>query len=670
MRSEKEMVTGRMQYIDDIVMDGMLHMTVVRSPYSFAKINAIRGGLNHTDFNSEMKSFGEGEIGEETGPGETMFAGSHAFYAGQPVAAVFGKTKYESEDNADSVEVDYEPLKPIMNLNDSLKLGPVHGSMKSNVLKRTLLGKEFSIADSHIDLSDSFMMERIATNPIEGRGLVCHYDGNKLNVWISGQSMHSIKSGLCGTLNLPPDRVRVFHVDTGGAFGLKGGMYPEYAIAGFASMKYGKPVKWIETRREHLMASKPGRGVRGDITISARKDGKILGLKGKVLVDAGAFGGSIAEFSPRFIGYQITGPYAIGNVYVDAQALVTNKPPQGPYRGAGRPEASFLMERMIDRLADETGLDPVDIRLTNAATEPFKTPTGMMIPESRSFLQDAIRELGYRNFRKPERPGFSFFALLPASSPGEGARIRCSEGKVKVWLGGNTHGQGHEFFVKSLLSTEFRIDPGLITLEYADTDMLEKGEGSWGSRSAMVGGNAIIELARRIIKRIEKEEGHYAPEILLDGEYDEQDFVSYKKTLISYGANLVTADVDTYGNVHVKECRSYYDVGRALVPHMVRGQIIGGCMQGIGQTLYEEISYSEDGTLLTGSISDAGLPTAEKIPEFTVKYAENPSEFPHGAKGLGESPTIGVPTALARAIELASGKRIRNTPVRPDYLIG
>lgn len=668
MRNERDMVTGGMRYIGDIVLPEMLHLTIVRSPYSFTKIGSISGGICWKDLDARMRSFGEGETGGDPGTMEPVFARNHAFYAGQPVAAVMGKSLYESENLAESVDVEYDPLKPVMSIEASLESPPVHKSLSSNILSSKGVGKDFTISEKHVTLSDTFKMERIATNPIEGRGIVCSYDGDRLTVWISGQSVHSIKLGMAGTLGLPLEKVHVIHVDTGGAFGLKGGMYPEYAIAAYASMKFKKPVRWIETRREHISASKPGRGVKGEVTMSARNDGRILGIRGRVLVDAGAFGG-FNEFSPRWIALQVTGPYDIRNVYFDALALVTNKPPQGPYRGAGRPEASFLMERMIDLLADELDLDPVDVRLKNAATEPLKTPTGMNIPESRSFLEEAIRELGYRDVRREENPGFSFFALLPASSPGEGARIQCKDGRIRVWLGGNTHGQGHEHWVKSLLSSQFQVDPGVITLEYADTDILEKGEGSWGSRSAMVGGNAIIEIAGRIKSRIQREEGHYKPEILLDGEYDEQDFVSFKKTLISYGANLLTSDVDRYGNVRVKECRSYYDVGKAIVPHMVRGQITGGAIQGIGQTLYEQIAYSSDGTLLTASISDAGLATAEKIPQFTVKYAEHPSEFPHGAKGVGESPTIGVPTALARSIELATGKRIRNTPVKPEDLI-
>ncbi len=663
------MVTGRMQYVDDIALKDMLHLSIVRSPYSFARINSISGGISWKDLDSQVRSFGEGETGEASDkPLETVFARTHAHFAGQAVAAVVGKSMDESLDLADSVEVDYDPLKPVMSIEAALESPPVHEKLGSNILSRRSVGKEFSVSESHFDLSDTFMMQRIATNPIEGRGLVCSYDGDRLTVWISGQSMHSIKLGLAGTLNMDPAKIRVIHTDTGGAFGLKGGMYPEYAIAAFASMKYGKPVKWIETRREHLSASHPGRGVKGEVTISSTREGRILGLKGRVLVDAGAYGG-FNEYSPGWIAFQVTGPYDIRNVHLDALALVTNKPPQGPYRGAGRPEASFLMERMIDLLADELKMDPVDVRLKNAATEAIKTPTGMFIPESRKFLEESIRELGYRDIRKNQHAGFSFFALLPATNSGEGARIQCRDGRIRVWAGGNTHGQGHEYFVKSLLASEFRIDPSLITLEYADTDELKHGEGSWGSRSAMVLGNAIIELARRIKKKIEEREGKYAPEHLLDGEYDEDDFIDYKKTLISYGANLVLADVNKYGNVQVHEARSYYDVGKALVPHMVRGQIIGGTIQGIGQTLYEGLSYSEDGNLLTGSISDSGVPTIERVPKFVVKYAEHPSEFPHGAKGLGESPTIGVPTALARAIEKASGKRIRNTPVRPQDLI-
>ncbi|MEM0134800.1 MAG: xanthine dehydrogenase family protein molybdopterin-binding subunit, partial [Thermoplasmatales archaeon] len=475
---------------------------------------------------------------------------------------------------------------------------------------------------------------------------------------------------LVESLGLKGDSVRVMQTDTGGAFGSKGGLYPEYVIASYASMKYRKPVKWIETRREHLSSTNPGRGVRGRVKIFAERNGKITGIKGDVLVDAGAYGTGIASFSSGFIAMMMTGPYSIEKGYVTGRSVLTNKVPQGPYRGAGRPEASFFIERMVDLLADELKMDPADVRLSNLSDKPLTSPLGMKIEAAKPFFENAIRELEYRREAKlTNGVGLSFFVLVPAVYPGESARIIVNDGKIKVWLGGNSHGQGHEIFVKKLVNEELEVPQELVTLFRGDTGMTQDGVGSWGSRSAIVGGAAIVAVCRKIRANVEKKYAHYSPELLLSGSYDE--FINQEQNmpLNSFGANLATAEIGKLGNVRVKKCVAYYDVGRALNREMVIGQIQGGMAQGIGQTLHEGLFYNEDGQLITSSISDAGVPLAEDLPNFIVKIAENRSSLPHGAKGVGESPTIGVPTALIRAIEKASGKRLRKTPVTPEDLI-
>lgn len=661
-------VTGQGRYVDDIKLPGMMRMYVVRSPYARARILKIEGGLNGHEVRGSMSSVGEGATEGSMELQEPVLSTSTVNYVGQPVAAVFGDNLYEAEDRAETVEVEYEPLKPVISIKEALESEPIHRSAKTNIMSDTWLGKDFEI-DAPVVLEDRFVNRRVATNPIETRGIVADYSGDRLTVWISTQSVHSIKEGLCEAMGLQPQKVRVIQTDTGGAFGLKGALYPEYVIAAFAAMKFKKPVKWIETRREHLSASHPGRGAEGRMKLFADRQGKILGLKGEVIVDGGAYSGGMGEFAPGFIGYQLTGPYAIQNAHVRAMSVFTNKPPHGPYRGAGRPEAAFFIERMMDMLADELGIDAAELRLKNATTESFRSPLGMKIDASHDFIAKSIEELEYRKLSREKKAGFACFVLVPATQPGESARIVVKEGKIKVWLGGNTHGQRHDIFVKKLLNEELGVPEDKVELERGDTDMLEAGVGAWGSRSAMMAGTALIMAARKIKDQTEKEFGKYSPELLLANEYDEYHFEKFRESLNSFGANLATVSIDQYGNVNVDECRSYYDVGNALSRESVIGQITGGCLQGIGQALYEEVAYNEDGQLLTSSISDAGVQSALTLPRFVIRIAENRSRLPHGAKGLGESPTIGVPSAVARAIELASGRRIRETPVRPEMIV-
>jgi aerobic carbon-monoxide dehydrogenase large subunit len=669
--SPDRLITGKGRFVGDIHMDQMLHLRVVRSPYARARILSVKGGITGAEFKANVAAVGEGAwgAGGYVSVPYPALATEYVSYAGQPVAAVLADDPYKAEDMMEEVEVDYDSLKPLVNPEDALDFEPIHPEIESNLVSRVRLGKEFD-ESAPVVLADELVNERIIPNPIEPRGLVAHYDGSKLTVWASTQSVHSWKSGLCTALRLPREAVRVVEMDTGGAFGAKSALYPEYAVACYASMKTGRPVKWIETRSEHLQATSQGRGARGRMKVYAERSGRVLGVKADVLVDSGAFALGVGAMSGRFIGFQLTGPYAIQNALVEATNVFTNKVPGGPYRGAGRPEAAFFVERMMDLLADELKLDPVEVRLRNASPAPFVSPLGMKLDPFQPFLKSAAQALGYADRDRTRAFGFSSFVLMSSVQPGESSRVAVKGGKVKVWIGSSPGGQDHQTIARVILAEELGVPESVVELEAGDTDQLDQGIGTWGSRSAVVLRDALVEAAGKIREQATAALGGYSPKELLKHEFEVTVFHREADQENSFGAYLVRASISDAGEAQVEECSAFHDVGRAINPQMVESQVVGGCAQGIGQVLYENTKYNEDGQQLVGTIADAGLILASSMPHVTIRLAEEESGpiSRRRVKGVGEAPTVGVPPALVRALEVALGRRLRRTPLGPEDL--
>ena len=372
-------VTGLGGFVEELRLERMLHLKIVRSPYARARIIKVNGGVTGSDFKANLTAVGEGAWGggPPTAPYPAL-ASDYVSYVGQPVAAVYDEDPYVAEDLAEGVEVDYDPLRPLVDPEDAFAFEPIHPGTKSNVVNRVRLGQGFP-EEAPVVLEDELVNERVSPNSMEPRGLLAQYDGSKLTVWSSTQSVHSWKSGICSSVQLARDAVRVVQMDTGGAFGCKSGFYPEYAVACYVSMKTRCPVKWIESRLEHLQATGQGRGARGRVKLFADRSGKVQGVKADLLIDGGAFALGVAQFAPRSIATQLTGPYSMERAFVTATSVYTNKTPYGPYRGQGRPEAAFFYERMMDMLADELKLDPVDVRMRNAGSSPLVSPLGLKI---------------------------------------------------------------------------------------------------------------------------------------------------------------------------------------------------------------------------------------------------------------------------------------------------
>lgn len=659
MEYTDRLIKGQGKYIADITLPGMLNLEVVRSKIARGNIVSVKGGITSSDVNFYLGSSGEGYGEGNAAVKQPVLAEKYISYYGQPVAAVYDSSKYAAKDLAESVEIKVEQVEPVVTLDQALKLPPIHPGISSNRASEFTLGKEYT-DKGDVDVEDELYLERVVTDPLETRGIVSLYRDGILNIWISTQSVYSIRDGLSTVFGLPRDRVRVIQVDTGGAFGSKSAVYPEYVIASYISMKTGKPVKWTESREEHLMASRPGRGAFGRLKLSATRDGKIVGLRGEVIVDIGAYGDMLGLNSPAWIARQLTGPYAIANAYLKAIALYTNKAPLGPYRGAGRPEASFFMERMMDLLADKLGIDPAEIRLKNATESVFKSPLGLVVNASKQFLERGLRETGYWNMANPGK-GVSFFILIPAVFGGESARISVKDGKINVWLGGNAHWQRHELFVKKIVSEVTGVPEEYIELNKGNTGELAYGVGTWGSRSAIVAGQAVYRAAMKIREMAEKD-----GKAVLSGTYDYSvmENMELDPSKISFLLTVTSANLNEVGDPVIKSCTAFYDVGEPLSKVSITGQITGGLAQAVSEVLFESQTYNREGKPEALTISEAGVPYAHQLPRFRVIITqEGKSETLHGAKGVGEAGTVGGLPSIARAVESITGKRVRKLPI-------
>lgn len=660
MEYTERLIRGQGNYVADIKLPEMLYLEVVRSKVSRGNILSVKGGFNASDFNFYLGSSGEGYGTGNVTVRQPVFAEKYVSYYGQPVAAVFTSDKYAAKDLAESVGVTIDQLEPVVTLEQAFRLPPIHPGIKNNIASEFTLGSEFT-DKGEIEVEDELHLERVVTNPLETRGIVSFYQNGVLNVWVSTQSVYSIREGLSAAMGLQRDSIRVMQADTGGAFGSKSAVYPEYVIASYISMKTGKPVKWIESREEHLIASRPGRGATGRLKISATKEGKIVGLKGEVIVDVGAYGDMLGINSPAWIARQLTGPYEIPNASIRAIAVYTNKVPLGPYRGAGRPEASFFTERMIDLLADKLQMDPAEIRLKNATVSTFKSPLGLVVNSSKQFLEMGLKETGYWKMANLGK-GISFFILVPAVQGGESARISVHNGRVSVWLGGNAHWQRHELFTKKIVSSVLGVPEEHIYLNKGDTEELEYGVGTWGSRSAIVAGQALYRVAQKVKEMAEKD-----GKDILSGSYDYSlmESMSLDPSMISFLLTVTSASLNNLGEPVIDSCTAFYDVGEPMSKTSITGQITGALAQAVSEVMFEAQTYDDKGKPEASTISEAGVPYAHQLPGFRVIIAQGvKSSSLHGAKGVGEAGTVGGLPSIAGAIERLTGKRINSLPLK------
>ena len=691
IREHLEIVLGNSTYLDDLKFNNIAYLHVIRSPYARARILRIGEPGSRALLFLTAKSIGNLLMPAMAVPNTRIvrmpvLPSDTVSFVGQPVAAVVTDSRYSLEDVAEEVQIEYEPLKPVISIDDALKNEVIiHPEIGTNIsLDVTLEGGDTNVfKDADVIVEREIEQARLVANPMEPKGCIVYYNGDKLLVYASTQSTFRVRADLAEVLGLPIDKIVVKAPrNVGGAFGNKTPAYPEYVLAAIASMRLRRPVKWVETRFEHLNNATQGRGVRSRMRLYAKRDGTVLGIEGEVIVNLGAYNFTINASSPIFIANLSTGPYRMAAARVRAIGVFTNTPPSGPYRGAGRPEAALIHETLIDDLADELGIDPVEVRRRNIIRdgETYRTPLGLVIDPAnyQSILEDAAKH--YHEFRsKYPGKGISIvvFALYVSAPGGEGVKAVIGGGKLRLIIGSRPQGHAHISAFTKYASEVFGIPEDSIEVVPGDTETLNYGVGTFGSRSATVVTSAITELAEKVSARLSLM-GILLGDAIRSRDVVIEEEVDYKPSMAVFapGAHVAVVDFDPETlTAKVLDYYAVYNVGKPLIKEEVEAQVHGGVLQGLAQVLWEGAIYGEDGTPLHTSLADYGLPNTEDITyKIMTNEIDTPSPLPSGVRGIGESGTTGalasVFIALEKAVRSKVGAKVRlgRTPVTPSYL--
>ncbi len=720
------LLTGDGKYVDDLVETGLLHVAMVRSPVAHGTINSIDiGDAASMPGVIAVYHAGGDDLGLPSFQGFPMlpdtfnrpvFAKDRVRFVGDIIAAVVAESSAQASDAAQEIFADIDALPAIINAADGLAedaplLFPDTGSnicFASQFPAEGEAGDPCEGADAVAEVT--MVSQRLAGVPMENNGVVAIPEDGGLTMWISHQAPHSIHAGYAPMMGLEPDKLRIVCPWVGGGFGPKAAGYVEHLIAGKAALSLGKPVKWVEARSEDMVSLVHGRDYVMTARLGVNNDGKIVGLDGTVLAAAGAYP-AIGAILPMLTQMMSVGVYDIPKVRFDAKTVLTNNTTVGAYRGAGRPEATQLIERVMDVAADQIGMDPAEIRRVNFLQPdqfPMTTITGGEYDsgEYEKSLDAVLEASGYADLRAeqarrresndPKQLGIGVSAYVEVTAP-VGLHIEfgaCEindDGSATVYAGTSVHGQGHHTAFAMLASDMLGIPMDKITLVNSDTARVPRGAGTLGSRSLQTAGSAIHLASEGVLERAKKIAAHMleasADDIVVgDGGLQvagvpanavswvdlaaaskdasklpegvdagplrhELDFDGQGSTF-PFGAHVSLVEVDTETG-HVKMLRhvAVDDCGRILNPLLVRGQQHGGIAQGAAQALYEHVQYDEDGNPITSNLMDYAMPSAAELCSFETSNTETDSpRNPLGAKGIGESGTIGSTPAIHNAV--------------------
>jgi carbon-monoxide dehydrogenase large subunit len=750
-KEDPRMITGTSTYVTDVVLPGMQWVAFVRSPHAHARIRRIdpkpalqvpgvRMVVTGEDIRKLAKALPPASASAEGGassgaPGRQHWALSTEVvrHVGEAVAAVVADSDYAAHDGVEAVVVDWEPLPAVTDIFAALAAGApqLHPDAPQNIEHKNQIKSgdpDAVFAKAKRVVKQRIVSQRLCSVAMEPRACVAAPDPTTrgLVVWATHQAPHNLRADLAGVLGMDQNLIRVINPDMGGGFGNKFGCYPEDVVLAALARHHRIALKWVETRVEHMVATTHGRAQVADLEAAVEDDGTITALRMKVTANIGAY--PVFTFIPDLTLSMGVGVYKFTAVDLQSTCVFTNTTTVAAYRGAGRPEAAYYLERLVDIVAAELGKPPEDVRRRNfipPSAFPYATPTGQNY-DSGEYDRALTKALGLakidqlrreqkerlqRNDRTLLGIGQAVYVEMCGFGPYESAVVRVEpSGTVTAYTGTSAHGQGHETTFSQIIADHLGVDFDKIVVRHGDTAAVQMGNGTGGSRSVAVGGTAILnatlkvqEKARRIaasmleaaVEDVVLESGRYlvkgAPAKALgladiaatahgDGlaqgiehGLEASDFFRPVQLVYPFGAHVAVVEVDRdSGAVRLRDYVSVDDCGVRISPTLVSGQVHGGLAQGIAQALWEELVYTQDGQLATGSLMDYAVPRAEDFPSFRDDSTVTPTPFNAlGAKGIGEAATIGSTPAVANAVIDALrplGVKHLDMPLRPAML--
>ena len=742
-REDRRLLTGRGQFIADLDLPQMLHAVFVRSPHAHARIRSIdlsravaaRGvvyALSGPELAKFLPPVPDTQLAlprkwtsvvqhDFINPQQPLLAHDKVRHVGEALAVIVAEDRYAAEDAAQLVELDLDPLPAVLDPEASLAVGApiVHDRFATNLIGRFTIGKgdaDGALARAPRKLKRRFYHHRYAAMPMECRGVVGMHDArtDSVTIWSSTQVVHWLRREASAVLKLAEARVRCVALDVGGGFGVKGHVYPEDLLIPFLARHLGRPVQWLEDRREHLISACHSRDQIHYVEVGFDDSGRILALRDNFIVDCGAWNPIGAGIAYNTAAH-LCGPYKIDALTIGGSIAATNKVPNAPYRGAGRPEAAFAMERTVDLVAAELGLEPAEVRLRNmvraeempyAAGLPYRDGQPIVYDggDYPAALQKALSAIGgLKAFRERQRKarqegrylglGIGCYVEGTGVGPFESAMVRIEPtGKIFVSCGACPQGQGMETIFSQVVADAWQVNPDDVVISLADTAAIAIGFGTIASRSTVTVSAAIHGATERLRAKVFSIAANMlecAPTDLelrrgtvgivgvpgaelslakvaqaarpgwdhgrpagVDAGLEETYYFEPPTVTWSYAVHAVTVEVDIeVGRVTIENYAIAHDCGVVVNPMLVEGQIVGGAAQGIGGAMLEAIHFDSAGQPLTASLMDYLLPSAADIPRIVLIHQHSPSPLnPFGVKGVGEGGPIAPPAAIANAV--------------------
>ena len=750
-KEDPRLITGTSSYVGDLALPGMHYVAFVRSPHAHARVRRIdasaalrRPGVFRVVAGSDIRklcaplplaSAGEGGSGDaaaNTGRKHYPLSVDRVRHVGEAVAAVIATSEAIAVDAAaEDVVVDWEPLPAVSDPFAAMAKGapPIHDDAPNNIEHQNTIkagDPDGVFAKAKRIVKQRMVSQRLCGAPLEGRATLAAPDPTSggLIVWATNQAPHGLRNDLATALDMPQNLIRVIAPEVGGGFGVKFGCYPEDAILAALARLYRMPLRWTETRVEHMMATTHGRAQVADLEAAVEDDGTITALRMRVTADIGAY--PVYTFIPDLTLSMGVGVYKIAHVDLQSTCVFTNSTSVAAYRGAGRPEAAYYLERLVDVIAAELSRTPEEVRRKNfipPSAFPYAAPTGQNYDsgEYDRALTKALALAGYAKLRAEQKDrldrkdrtllgiGMSCYVEMCGFGPFESAVVRVEPGgTVTAYTGTSAHGQGHETAFSQVLADHLGVPFDKIVVRHGDTLNTPMGNGTGGSRSLAVGGSAIIGASLKVQEKARRLAAHMLEAaaddvVFIDGRYqvkgvpdkallleaiaaraygeglpdgiesglEATEFFRPPALVYPFGAHIAVVEADREtGRVTVRDFISVDDCGVRISPTLVAGQVHGGLAQGIAQALLEELVYGADGQLVTGSLMDYAVPHADDLPSFVTDQTVTPTpRNPMGAKGIGEAATIGATPAIVNAVVDALrsfGVRHLDMPLRPE----